>query len=299
MRTRRILPLLLVLPLLAALRCSRVDFDLGVGAFEIGPRTAILWTRAVPSSDTQDKVPLQLRIARDPGFADVVQVAPATARRDRDFTTRAKVGGLEPHTEYYYRFHAGKDGGGSDVSPVGRFRTAPTADMSDPVRFVVSGDSNVGHARSRGLDFYVLSAAVAEDPDFFVYFGDTIYADSGVLPGGDAFTLDEYREVHRLTRADPHLQTLIASTATFSGWDDHEVRNDYDGETVDPAQFMAGARAFFEYLPLQEKPPKIRKVKTAKKPGKVKKAQKPSKKPRAVNFRTDRNVRWGRHVELF
>lgn len=275
MRTRRLLPLLLVLPMLAAIRCSSVEFDLGVGAFEIGPRTAILWARAVPSSETQDKVHLQLRIARDPDFADVVLTAPATARRDHDFTTRAKVGGLEPHTEYYYRFHAGEQGQGSGQSAIGRFRTAPTEEMSDPVRFVVSGDSNIGHTRARGLDFYVLSAAVAEDPDFFVYFGDTIYADSGVLPGGaNAFTLDEYREVHRLTRADPHLQALLAATGTFSGWDDHEVRNDYDGETVDPVQFDNGARAFFEYLPLR-------------------------KTVGNAPWTTDRTVRWGEHVELF
>jgi phosphodiesterase/alkaline phosphatase D-like protein len=143
------------------------------------------------------------------------------------------------------------------------------------MRFVVSGDSNLGYVAPRGLDFHVLSAAAAEDADFFVFFGDTIYADSGVLPGGaNAFTLDEYREVHRLTRADPHMQELIASTGTFSGWDDHEVRNDYDGETVDPEQFANGAQAFFEYLPLRHNafgPPYI----------------------------THRSMRWGEHVEVF
>jgi len=120
----------------------------------------------------------------------------------------------------------------------------------------------------------VLSAAAQEDPDFFVYFGDTIYADSGVLPSGDAFELDEYREVHRLTRADPHLQTLLASTGSFSGWDDHEVRNDYAGESVDPLQFQNGAQAFFEYLPVR-------------------------KTSHGAPYRVDRSVRWGRHVELF
>ena len=80
--------------------------------------------------------------------------------------------------------------------------------------------------------------------------------------------------MHKLTRADPHMQALIASTGTFSGWDDHEVRNDYDGETVDPVQFENGARAFFEYLPLRHNafgPPYI----------------------------THRTVRWGEHLELF
>jgi phosphodiesterase/alkaline phosphatase D-like protein len=160
------------------------------------------------------------------------------------------------------------------VSPTGSFRTAPADNDGAAASFVISGDSNLGYTGPLGLDFHVLSAAAAEDPDFFVFFGDTIYADSGVLPSGDAFTLAEYREVHRLTRADPHMQALLAATGTFSGWDDHEVRNDYDGETVDPVQFENGARAFFEYLPLR-------------------------KNAAGPPYRIDRNVRWGEHLELF
>ena len=191
-----------------------------------------------------------------------------TAFAKNDFTVRARVKALQPSTQYYYRFVA------QGLSESGAFRTAPEPDDPADLSFVVSGDSNLGYTAPRGLDFHVLSAAAAEDPDFFVYFGDTIYADSGILPGGDAFTLDEYREVHRRTRADPHLQTLLASTATYTGWDDHEVRNDYDGETVDPQQFENGARAFFEYLPLRHN-------------------------PGDDDFRIDRSVRWGQHVELF
>ena len=61
---------------------------------------------------------------------------------------------------------------------------------------MISGDSNLGYVGPLGLDFHVLTAAADEAPDFFVFFGDTIYADSGVLPGGaSAVTLDEYREL--------------------------------------------------------------------------------------------------------
>jgi phosphodiesterase/alkaline phosphatase D-like protein len=77
-----------------------------------------------------------------------------------------------------------------------------------------------------------------------------------------------------MTRADPHLQSLLAATGTFTGWDDHEVLNDYAGETVDPVQFENGAQAFFEYLPLRQD-------------------------TTSAPYRIDRQVRWGRHVELF
>ena len=34
--------------------------------------------------------------------------------------------------------------------------------------------------------------------------------------------------------------------------DDHEVVNDYDGQTVDPARYAAGRQAFLEYMPIRE-----------------------------------------------
>jgi alkaline phosphatase D len=240
----------------------------------VGARSAILWTRATPGSDLGPPLRVVLEVASDPSFARRVRERVLRPHARHDFTLRARVGGLEPATRYWYRFVA-VEGDVAFQSRVGSFLTAPDPGEPAPLRFVVSGDSNVGFTSRSGLDFYVLSAAAAEQPDFFVYYGDTIYADSGVLPGGaDAVTLDEYRAVHRLTRADPHLQELLATTGTFSGWDDHEVRNDYDGETVEPERFAAGARAFFEYLPLRPRPGTRR-------------------------FRTDRTVRWGRDVELF
>jgi len=255
---------------LGAAPCAS-EFDLGVGAFEIGQDRAILWTHVVPSDPERKIVTFRVEVARDEAFTEIVREQTGFARQQDDYTSRVLMTGLASATRYYYRFFSLDE---SVMSPTGSFQTAPADNDGSPLRFVLSGDSNLGYTGPRGLDFHVLSAAAADDPDFFVFFGDTIYADSGILPGGSAFTLDEYREVHRLTRADPHMQKLIAATGTFSGWDDHEVRNDYDGETVDPEQFENGAQAFFEYLPLRKNsfgPP----------------------------YRTDRNVRWGKHVELF
>jgi phosphodiesterase/alkaline phosphatase D-like protein len=257
-----------------ALLVCGASFDLGVGAFEVGPRSAILWTRAAPGPEEATSQRVILELAADPGFQTLVREKVVRARARHDFTLRTRISGLEPATRYWYRFVA-VEGNVVFDSRVGSFLTAPDPSQPAPLRFVVSGDSNYGFTRRNGLDFYVLSAAAAEQPDFFVYYGDTVYADSGILPSGaDAVTLDEYRLVHRLTRSDPHLQELLATTGTFSGWDDHEVRNDYDGETVEPERFAAGARAFFEYLPLRPSPGTRR-------------------------FRTDRTVRWGSDVELF
>lgn len=270
-RTLVLVPLLAV-STLAMGPCAVEEFDLGVGAFEVGQDGAILWTHVVPRSPGARLAVFRVEVATDAALTRVVRSRAVTALEANDFTARARITGLDPGTQYFYRFVSDSAG---VLSPTGAFRTAPAEEDGSAVRFVLSGDSNLGFVGPRGLDFHVLSAAAADDPDFFVYFGDTVYADSGILPGGaDAFTLDEYREVHRLTRADPHLQALLAAAGTFSGWDDHEVRNDYDGETVDPEQFENGARAFFEYLPLRPV-------------------------PGLPPFRIDRSVRWGRHLELF
>jgi len=274
MRTPRSLVLipLLALSTLAMGPCTVDEFDLGVGAFEVGQDRAILWTHAVPTDPERSSVVFRVEVATDEAFTQLVRSKTVVAHATHDFTAQALITGLDSGTQYHYRFFSAATGA---TSPTGSFRTTPPENDGGPVRFVLSGDSNLGYVAPRGLDFHVLSAAAAEDPDFFVFFGDTIYADSGVLPGGaSAFTLDEYREVHKLTRADPHMQELIAATGTYSGWDDHEVRNDYAGETVDPVQFENGAQAFFEYLPLR---------------------QNPSGPP----YTTHRSVRWGEHVELF
>ena len=34
--------------------------------------------------------------------------------------------------------------------------------------------------------------------------------------------------------------------------DDHEILNDYDGKTVDPARYAAGRQAFLEWMPIRE-----------------------------------------------
>jgi phosphodiesterase/alkaline phosphatase D-like protein len=252
--------------------CAVSEYDLGVGAFEVGQKQAILWTHVVPENPDKHFALFRVEVATDENFDNIVRHKVVFAREEHDYTARVLMTHLDPATQYYYRFVAGLSGA---VSPTGAFRTSPVENDGSPVRFVISGDSNLGYVGPLGLDFHVLSAAASEDPDFFVFFGDTVYADSGILPGGaSAFTLDEYREVHKLTRADPHMQTLIASTGTFAGWDDHEVRNDYDGETVDPVQFENGAQAFFEYLPLR-------------------------KDPVGAPYITHRNIRWGEHTELF
>lgn len=219
---------------------ATASFTHGVASGDVSATSAVLWTRAEGGDH------LTAEISADPSFAgDVTRVA-ATTSAERDFTVKANVTGLTPDTRYHYRFHAG-----GAVSETGTFATAPGDAASKPLRFVFAGDSD-GTRNADGSpvynEFEALAAAQAEDPAFFLYFGDTIYADRGV----HATTLDGYRAKYRANRAYAALRNILAATATVNMWDDHEVVNDYAGAAIDRGMFEAGRQAFREYLPVDD-----------------------------------------------
>jgi phosphodiesterase/alkaline phosphatase D-like protein len=122
------------------------------------------------------------------------------------------------------------------------------------VKLTYTGDSD--GTRVSGVpafnNFEVLPRAQAENGDLFVMDGDTIYSDSSFRPSGPATTLPEYQAAHNEVRSYPNMRNLLASTSTIATMDDHEVVNDYDAETVDPARYAAGRRAFLDYWPVRE-----------------------------------------------
>src|SRR4029453_6505702 len=145
-------------------------------------------------------------------------------------------------SEYCYQFRRGNQ----EASPVGRFETAPPPDQPASVNFTYSGDSD-GARQPDGSppfnNFEVLDRAREENGDFFAYIGDTIYADSG-FRHPPATTLSEYRDAYKENRGSPALPTLLGSTSIYALLDDHEVQNDFDGQTVAPALYAAGRQAF-------------------------------------------------------
>jgi alkaline phosphatase D len=214
-------------------------------------------------------------VALDQEFQQLVDAVPGSAGAETDFTVKLEVGGLQPATRYFYRFVENPAAAESPtaVSPTGTFRTAPLADQQVDVRFAYSGDSN-----AQFQPFSVLGAVQRETPEFFVYLGDTIYADIDSAAGNvtqvpPAETLPIYRAKYRENRQDAFLQSLMASTSSYVIWDDHEVLNNFAGETVDPTLLAHGRQALLEYMPIRPD------------------ASDPT--------RLFRRFRWGQAVELF
>ncbi|HTO12370.1 MAG TPA: alkaline phosphatase D family protein [Candidatus Binatia bacterium] len=231
---------------------------------EVRPTAAILWARApragpvVVEVSAADGTPR--RITREAAEAD-------------DLIVRLALDGLTPATRH--RYVVSQDGERAE----GEFATAPPAGEPARVSFLWSGDLG-GGGFCRLLDGgYRIFRAMARHPvDFFLFAGDTIYADvpcrrPGLVPGADfvATTLAQYRAKHRYNREDPAVQDFLRRTPVYANWDDHEVKNDFAG-TTEPLMPI-GRQAFLEYFPIAT----------------------PADDP----HRMYRAVRWGRLLEMF
>jgi len=233
--------------LLAAAPASQVEFLEGVASGEVTHQSAVLWTRASQATAIKVEVFDNDELEPPKVFQQTVRTTPGS-----DLTAKVIATGLDPETRYWYQWRRG-----NQRSRVGTFRTAPDPSEVEDVRFTFSGDSD--GSLLNGAPFFnhfeVLDAVRAEESDFFVYLGDLIYSDSFVrtLAGmGPAVSLDEYRATWRLNRGFATLRNLLAALPIFTIWDDHEVLNDYDGQTVDPTRYANGRQAYFEYLPTAE-----------------------------------------------
>ena len=235
-------------------------FPSGVAVGDVAPTSALLWTR-------RDRAqPVVVDIARDPGFDAIVFSGRPAARTERGGVVTVRADGLTPRTRYYYRFRIERGG----ASEIGTFVTAPPAEVAADMRLAFSGDADGTHVGGAPVYSHEVLAAVArEHPDLFVFLGDTIYADSSHMPR-KASTLDAYRAKYRESRAISSVRAVLRATAVEAMWDDHEVENDFDLQSVASAKYAAGRRAFLEAWPIT-----------------------------AAGGRLYRSLRWGREVEIF
>jgi phosphodiesterase/alkaline phosphatase D-like protein len=228
--------------LFPTLKASAVTFTHGVASGEVTQNSVVLWTRV------DRKAMLTVEVSTDPDFAGRTLLGLAKASAAKDFTAKARIKHLEPATQYFYRWWHN-----ASLSEVGTFITAPLPIASTDIRFAWSGDSDPSRIGSLPIfnNWETLDAVRLEQPDFFVYLGDTIYSDSragGLLP--DVRTLTEYRDLYKAGRDFSALRDLTRATSLYAMWDDHEVRDNWDGETVDRNFLKIGRKTFLEYMPL-------------------------------------------------
>jgi alkaline phosphatase D len=255
-------------------------FPQSVASGDPTANSVVIWTRVDSPTDEEPKA-LLLEVATDATFANVVATRELSAWADNDYCVKVKVDGLEPYRVYYYRFTYG----GTEVSPVGRTRTAPTPDMDVTVRFaVVYCQDYVGRYYNAYLKMLLDHD---EDIDFVVNLGDYIYETTGDPQFQDptserkiefedlegaiqlgsaenpyyaAASLSNYRDIYRAYKTDEVLQEVHERWPMLVIWDDHEYSDDAWGATAtysdgrqneyDIERKQNAERAFFEWVPI-------------------------------------------------
>lgn len=258
-------------------------FPQSVASGDPRPDRVVLWTRLGGAGSPKRREAL-LEVATDANFehrlrldarvlgasgaatASKAEQFEVSAEPQADYCVRVRVEGLEPDTEYYYRFVVDKDGT-AHRSRTGRTRTAPAVNSNAKVRFLVMSCQDYG-----GRYYHALRRAVALDAHFVVHLGDYVYETSGdpdfqsvdaeramrfsdrdgalqfdapVAPMSGAMSADEperqvlflaarsldnYRELYRTVRTDPDLQRLHERFPFIVTWDDHEFSDDCWGQ---------------------------------------------------------------------
>jgi alkaline phosphatase D len=249
-------------PVLAQPKFSRYPFRLGVASGDPLPDSVVLWTRLAPyplygGGMPLENVEVQWEVALDENMQTVVQTGNALATPELAHSVHVDVRGLEPERWYWYRFRVG-----SEVSPVGRTRTAGAFDSSIKqlnFAFVSCQDWQNGY-------FTAYQHLADEQLDLVIHLGDYIYEFGPRLGGprihitGETFSLADYRNRYALYKIDRNLQAAHAAFPWIVTWDDHEVVDNYanlisgDNETQEAfAVRRANAyQAYYEHMPLRE-----------------------------------------------
>src|SRR6056297_3479564 len=157
-------------------RFSENPFKLGVASGDPEPHGVVLWTRLAPrplegGGMPNEPIAVQWEVANDEAFADVVAKGSALAMPQLGHSVHVEVEGLQPHRWYFYRFHAG-----SEVSPVGRTRTAPALDaVPDRLRFAFTSCQHFETGYFNGYPHMQ-----QDDLDLIIHLGDYIYEYKGI-----------------------------------------------------------------------------------------------------------------------
>jgi alkaline phosphatase D len=217
----------------------------GVASGEPSATAVTFWSKL---STARPRSGARLIVAKDEEMSKVVATAVVPTGRAVDGTLKTRIGGLKPHTHYYYLWESG-----NDVSDVGRTRTLVPATSGATQRLAMSSCQSwqYGYFRSH-------AQAAIDDIDLCVFLGDYIYevkrpktqADPRVDPI-DSNDLASYREKYRLYRSDEALRELHRVQPSLHIWDDHDVANNYTDNRPAPSPEQRGAafRVAFEWLP--------------------------------------------------
>jgi len=206
-------------------------FALGVSAGDLAEGRGVLWTQYTGTA------PLAAFVWRMAGESYIEEHGPfASTPADGGFVHVA-IEGLAPGARYRYAFVELDGTTRVARSRIGRFRAPIADDATDVLTFGAIACTEKGRPAT------VLARAAEANLDAFLFVGDNAYCDG-------ATSVATYRAEYlaHFGRAD-HV-AVRASTGMYITWDDHEIKNDLNPETIDAAQLGAAFQVFFEHAPI-------------------------------------------------
>ena len=265
-------------PAAARATSNKYHFTLGVASGCPRNSSVVIWTRLAPEPLLGGGMPIGLadvryRVCRDNEMRDLVYEGVAQTSEVKGHSVHVTLQGLEPGREYWYQFYFGQD-----ESPVGRTRTTdPSAE---------SATFALANCQSFETGLYAAYREIAEwAPDCVIHVGDYIYEGRpnplGVIRrefqgrnleyevvrqhnSPEIVTLYDYRNRYALYRSDPNLQAAHAASPWLVAMDDHEIDNNWAGDTPqdpekqNPVEFavrkLAALQAYYEHMPLEHPP---------------------------------------------
>ncbi len=262
-----IILILLVTGILCACNSQQNDQQLSDKVFQHGVASGdplsdrvIIWSR-VTVPDSLEAVEVDWEIATDGSFINQIKYGKYTTTPDQDHTVKIDVTGLNPGSQYFYRFYSL-----GDTSMTGKTRTA--AIYADSLSFAVVSCSNyeTGYFNAYGR------IADRESLDAVLHLGDYIY-EYGVRAGVDStigrfhdpsteiLSLDDYRRRYAQYRTDKDLKAVHAAHPFIVIWDDHEIANNsyvsgaqnhQEDEGPYERRKAIARQVYYEWMPIRE-----------------------------------------------
>jgi alkaline phosphatase D len=242
-------------------------FKHGVASGDPLSDRVILWTRITPVAPGDINVVWE--VSSDERFGVILARGTTRTGPERDYTVKADALGLQPASDYFYRFYIG-----DDTSPVGRTRTLPVGGVAQARLAVVS-------CANFPSGYFNVYAHIAQrtDVDVVLHLGDYIYEygklgyasqlaialDRESSPDHEILTLQDYRQRHAQYRGDVDLRAMHARFPMIAVWDDHDLadnawsagaaNHDDATEGAFAARRDAAVQAYHEWLPTRQPDP--------------------------------------------
>lgn len=241
-----------------------VHFTHGVASGDPLSDRVILWARVLPGDGALVTLTGRWEVAEDVQFKRVVMSGETTTGPERDYTVKVDATGLQPATNYWYRFVFN-----GVTSAVGRTRTLPVGAV-EAFSLAVCSCSNYPQGY-----FNAYRDIAKADIDVVMHLGDYIYEYAqgvyanpyvveslgrAVVPEHEILVLEDYRQRYGLYRTDEDLQAAHAAHPWICVWDDHELANNTwhsgaQNHSDDEGDFFVrmqmARKAYHEWMPIR------------------------------------------------